>query len=567
VPTVRAVATRRGDYGYDPQHGRWIAVTPIGLVAQSLQIAGPVPPVMYGAVAGEILELPLHFPATFQPTKHATTPTHSVSLHGITGVGKLAPSFAPAPRTIRLRDGQHRQVHYLLRVPPQPGPLDVDFLVDTTDSMQPAIAGLRHGMQQIITALGAGQADLEVGLADFRDFNDGTGIALPSDPTASVGAGLLHKRHLYVRDQAIAPVGPSLGRALGSLSAAGGGDPAEADTIAVMQALTGSGVPAYVPAGQNAGFRPNATKVIVLITNSGMHLSAPYPTMAKTVTTLRAYGVKVVGLVVDVGGIGTADADMRQLVGQSGTVAPPGGVDCDGDGTVDVRAGAPLVCNVATSAAGVAALAGPVSRLVEQVADPAELAVRLQSTHAQAASLVGAAHVHANLHATNRLPATVDYSCPNNAGRQHSTVRLAGLVSGVAVAHIVAEVRCLPVPHPKPAVIPAAVVPAAVNPPEPAPVAPAPPPPPPPVSGNANPNVNPGTGAAAEQEKQSQLAVADAEAAPQPGPAPDPAGPAAPVLYASALALAGATALALRTRSRTALNTATATARRRPGHR
>ncbi|HVV77518.1 MAG TPA: hypothetical protein VHC43_15950 [Mycobacteriales bacterium] len=548
-PGVRAVSTAYGDFGYDPSKHQWRPISPLGLVAQHLQLVSPsLPPVLYGVAAGFIFELPLHFPAAFITTPPtAQGPGSAVSLHGVSGFGKTLPSFAPAPKTITLPVGATRVAHYLLRVPARSGPLDVDFLVDTTNSMLPAIDGLRHGMQQIIEALGHLTPNLEVGLADFRDYNDGEGITLPG-ASGQIADGLLHKRHLYVLDQRIAPVGASLGQALGKLSAAGGGDIPEADTIAVMQAITGSGVPNWVAPGQEAGFRPNATKVIVLITDAPMHLHGSYPSLAATTYALRAYDVRLVGISIN-DGLNEAATDLRALAAGSRTDAPPGGLACGGRGQAVVPAGAPMVCSVPITGAGIAVLAGPVARLIEQVVAPGLLSVRLHSARPGVAAISGASTEHANLHDRSLLPVTVVYHCPAAAAGSTTPITLSGAVGKATVAHADVQLQCLPNPAP---LIPAAaiVLPAIA----------AQPPPPPPISSNINPNVNPGTGAATEQEQQNQLALADLSQRDGTEPARESDGPdmGAPMLYAAALLMTAAAGYALRLRTQPTPNLARA---------
>ena len=550
-PDVRAVSTGHGDYGYDPIKRRWRLISPLGLVAQQLQLVSPaLPPVLYGVAAGFIYELPLRFPAAFvtlPPLAHR--PGRAVSLHGVAGFGDNPPSFAPAPHTVTLHVGERRIAHYLLRVPARSGPLDVDFLVDTTESMTPAIDGLRHGMQQIIEALSRTTPNLQVGLADFRDYNDGelkaSDLLYPGIPPGSLGRrcpelvpSLARHHHLYVRDQPVAPVSRDLAQALQRLTACGGGDDPEADTIAVMQTLTGSGIPGWIAPGQEAGFRPDATKVIVLITDAPTHRHSPYPSLAATADALRAYDVKLVGISINAG-LNDAAANLRALAAGSRTEAPAGGLACGAHGRTDVPAGAPMVCSVPITGRGIAVLAGPVSRLIEQVVAPGLLSVHLHTKRPDVATFSGASREHANLHAKSELPVSVVYSCPASAAGSRTPIKLSGAVGATTVAHAAVVLRCLPAAAP--AIPPAAVVAPAV----------AAQPPPPPLTSNVNPNVNPGTGAAAQEEQQSQLAVADLSQSADSQPAVSDDGPdmAAPMLYAAALLLTGAAAFAFRHRT------------------
>jgi hypothetical protein len=219
-----------------------------------------------------------------------------------------------------------------------------------------------------------------------------------------------------------------------------------------------------------------------------------------------------------------------------------------------------MVCSVPVSGKGIALLAGPVSRLIEEAVAPSLLSVHLHSQHSGFAAFVGPSRKRANLHAASRLPVTVDFSCPLSAAGSSTPITLSGAVGATTVAHTSVVLHCLPVPTVS--IPPVAVVAAAVA---------APPPPPPPVTSNINPNVNPGTGAATQEEQQSQLAVAELNDEPGAAPATSDNGPdmGAPMLYAAALLLAGSAALALRLRPRTepALARVRTTARPRRGAR
>jgi hypothetical protein len=58
---------------------------------------------------------------------------------------------------------------------------------------------------------------------------------------------------------------------------------------------------------------------------------------------------KVLGISSGGGGL----ADLQAIAAATGAFAPPGGVDCDGDGIVDLLEGDPLVCTIASSGEGI----------------------------------------------------------------------------------------------------------------------------------------------------------------------------------------------------------------------
>jgi hypothetical protein len=59
--------------------------------------------------------------------------------------------------------------------------------------------------------------------------------------------------------------------------------------------------------------------------------------------------VKVIGISSGTDGL----ADLQEIATATGALAPPEGVDCDGDGVIDLVEGEPLVCTIAASGEGI----------------------------------------------------------------------------------------------------------------------------------------------------------------------------------------------------------------------
>lgn len=104
---------------------------------------------------------------------------------------------------------------------------------------------------------------------------------------------------------------------------------------------------ADIPAGQEVNFRDGALKLYLLWSNSPFHVEGdagdipyPGPTFLEAVGALG--GAKVAG--ISSGGSGLSD--LSNMAQTTGALAPPGGVDCDGDGIIDIFEGEPLVCIV-----------------------------------------------------------------------------------------------------------------------------------------------------------------------------------------------------------------------------
>jgi hypothetical protein len=138
-----------------------------------------------------------------------------------------------------------------------------------------------------------------------------------------------------------------------------GADDPESQLTALYQAATGLGqtVPGFpgatIPAGQQAQFRSGANKLILLWTDAQFHRpgdagnpgSINYPgrsfsDVAQAIQALDPPQVLGVGIGAN------ALPDLQNIASMTGSLAPPEGVDCDGDGVIDIQAGQPLVCQV-----------------------------------------------------------------------------------------------------------------------------------------------------------------------------------------------------------------------------
>lgn len=496
---ARVVSTRFGDFGL--VRGAWVGFTPDRLLALDPKLAlGQDAPAVVAHTGSSVLVFPVvpGFVRTLPPAAPAPPLT---AVHGVPAADRVA-TLTPASVTVSLGPGGHATVPYRFGAPPRPGPLDVYFLVDTTASMESALDGLRRSIQTIIDSLAGTGLDVQFGVGDFRDLDQRV-----SDPASG---------YVYRRDQQIAPPGVGLARALAGLHTANGRDTPEAQTIALTQAATGSGMPGFVAPGQEAGFRPGSTRVIVLVTDSPFHKAPPYPTMAQTVGALNGVQAKVLGIAVATN-LDASDPrpDERAVARGTGTRAPAGGIDCDGDGSVDVVAGAPAVCEAHDGIGGLTNVGDPIVSLLDSVQVPGQIGV---GVFGHAAVAAGRLSRQADLSKPSTLPFSVTYTCSRaDAGKRFSDV-ITGRINATDVVTAHAEVRCLAVaPKPKPMVAAPALV---LAPLAPAVVTALPPPPPPPPASlpNANPNINPNVqpnlnpAAAAERQQQVQVALAQQEA-------------------------------------------------------
>ncbi|MBV9292216.1 MAG: hypothetical protein JO222_07190 [Frankiales bacterium] len=440
-------------------------------------------------------------------------------------------TLTPGKQVIALAPGKSRDVHYQLLMPRTPAPIDVMFLIDTTSSMEHTIDGLRRDLGQIVNDLSTAGLNVEFGLADFRDYA----------PTTRVpGDGDLGD-YPYRLDVPVGPVSPALSVALRKLRADGGGDPPEADLTALYQSTTGAGQvyrrAVVVRSGQEAGYRPEALKLAVLATDSPMHHERDYltPSWASTVATLIAHGVHPIGLSVQKVDDQNATPqgfpslpNLQTMAHDTNTLAPRGGVDCNGDLSVDVAAGGPFVCKVPahkTGGFGVGNLhfkskieplhlAPAITTAAESLPDVRTVGLGVRGAPAAVARVVNpAALPRVNVKIDNTIGFTVRYSCPLSHKPHVYRLGIDAATAGRVLASSPSTLSCgaIPVIHPPKAVpvIAAAAVPAAAAPPPPAPPANPPPNPNP----NPNPALNPNVGFASQEEEQQQLAFAGADQA------------------------------------------------------
>jgi hypothetical protein len=250
--------------------------------------------------------------------------------------------------------------------------LDVYLLVDQKGSFKDDNATFQNQAQSLLRDLFSNPAlDLRVGLGIFRDY--------PIAPFGDRGD------FVYRRLQDLSADIDAITRAIQQLSADGGGDDPEAQCAALFQAITGAGQdtngdrdlgdPEDIPADQKVHFREQALRFIILWTDAPFHRQGDartYPDPAPGVAprprtqidcTEQSNFNPIASLlgqnlihVIGIFGSGSpaARADLEAIARETLTFAPSQGVDCNGDGRVDLKAGDPLVCPIASNGQGIA---------------------------------------------------------------------------------------------------------------------------------------------------------------------------------------------------------------------
>lgn len=502
-PGVYVASGPGGVFGYDTQVKRWVSIKPKGVPAFTKL---RMPSGQLGRVVLAQAKDKLYRWDTYPGELFVPPPPLPSGIGDFPVIPDGRTKLTPMKQIVTVSPGQLQDVRVEFHVKPAPNPLDVYFLLDTTGSMQTAVDGLKASIANIASrmrqALGS---EACFGLGEFRDFYPGEtqrtylrGLPITcKDPVAKIKATL----------EAMPP-------------AAGGSDIPEAQTIALTQAVTGTGQELPDPPVakyQQAGFRGDSYKVIVLISDASFKQESGYPSKAATINTLNTADVKVVSALVSTqeGDYDKARPDMEEIARGTETLAPAQGVDCDGNrrrSPVDLPGGAPLVCDVG---GGSDVNLGPaIVGLLLGVIDPGTLEVDVNDTHHVVQGIKGETSRVVNLKQPSALAFAMPVACSKAQAGKDLPVGLLPTVSEAPVG-LYGEVivRCRPNP-----VVPPPPPPPPVEEPEIVIIQPQRPPaavaianPPPPLTQPIN-NMNPNAGFSREEQKQFQLAAVGQDA-------------------------------------------------------
>jgi len=239
-------------------------------------------------------------------------------------------------------------------------PVDLYFIVDLSGSFWDDLPVFKTEAPIIINDLLAEGIDLKVGLGSFVDY--------PISPFGSDSWG----DYAYQQDIDLTSNTAAVESVISGLSTRNGLDTPESQLPALYQAATGAGQnlsilgfpTADISSGQQANFRDGAVKLFLLWTDAPFHypgdpgdlgsINYPGPSFNDTVNAILALDPpKVIG--VSSGADLATRADLEAMATATDALAPEGGIDCDGDGIIDVLEGEPLVCSHAITGAGVGA--------------------------------------------------------------------------------------------------------------------------------------------------------------------------------------------------------------------
>jgi hypothetical protein len=524
---VYVASGAKGTWGYDHIRNQWINITPRGgpsfhslTMAQGTSariVLGLTPTALWrwDTYTQEAFRKPPPGPATIGDPDHVKLPTSKLT----------HPVLSPIKRVVTVSPGQVGHVPVTYLVNPDPTPLDVYFLVDTTGSMEPAILGLRKSIHSIAENLRK-----QLGLSACFGVG-GVKDAYADDASTTVNSAsdnsYVFKTFLPVSPCDTGKDLPAVNAALNRLVSSGGLDTPEAQTVGLKLAVTGGTLPyPPVPVPQPANFRTGAFKVIVYISDASSHEGGGYPTIPEVIQTLNTNDVKVVSIAVKdgVGDLNGALAQMTALATGTNSLSPKSGVDCNGDGGHqygDLGPGEPLVCQeaITTGSDGsqIVAMGPAILGLLLGVKDPGTIEVNVADPkHALRGPIRGVTSGIFDMKFENGLHFTLPVGCSASQAGQTLPIYLSPYVRsqpGGQPGEV--DVQCRP--QPKLPTLPTVVAPVApllIVPAIRPPVAVAAPVPPNPPAQPAS-NVNPNAGMAREEQNQPQLAMAaqDSEAA------------------------------------------------------
>lgn len=351
--------------------------------------------------------------------------------------------LTPQDRVIKIDAGDSKEVPYRLEVPKSRTPLDVYFLVDTSSSQTKFLAGMVKALEGIINGLIGAGVDVQFGMAEYRNYphSDPPRLGQPGTPCAGgAPASCYETNFVYRQVQDIAPTVAGIELALENVDAGGGGHyNAQAAALLHTAIPDGEDVEPIGPShtdvepNTNATFRKNALRVAVIVSDEEFIYQAleddrtppDLPQRDEVVAALNAKDIKQVGISLKYRGTAKATADMVDIAEATGATAPPGGVDCDGDGIVDIASDAALVCEVnKETVENGGSLAPAIVNLVESIRTRTSLELAVAARDEIVQKVTPDVYQSVALQSSNKLNYLVTFRCPVTLAGKRFPVKL-----------------------------------------------------------------------------------------------------------------------------------------------
>jgi hypothetical protein len=255
---------------------------------------------------------------------------------------------------------------------------DLALVLDTSGSFGTDIEIFQDQAPSLLNRLSNLGLDVAVTVSEFQDFPGFGGLStdVPFARLAIPDFGSNDEPTPLNEPSGSSTVSniTAIGTALATLDApsGAGGDGPESQLEALMEIATGVGNGSFVAAGQGgvAGDPGVVTPALradsdnrfaILWTDAEFHVPGragtapgyPGPTFAQVCDALNARGIKVISIL---GAAGIAlDADVVALADCTNSCVPAGvSVDCDNDGTADLAATEPFICQIDADGEGIA---------------------------------------------------------------------------------------------------------------------------------------------------------------------------------------------------------------------
>ncbi|WP_084517176.1 vWA domain-containing protein [Microtetraspora niveoalba] len=185
------------------------------------------------------------------------------------GTASAAPGVTPAEVTLDLAPGASTKIAKTVSTPAIPPKPDITFLIDTTGSMGGVISNVQTNANAILSNVASAQPDAQFAVAEYKDVSDATSFRVAQNLTANQ---------------------TDVTNGLNSLVASGGGDYPEGGINGLFQVASGA-----------VDFRPNSSRVVLLIGDAPSHDPSNGHTLADAVSALQAAHITV--LAFDLSGL------------------------------------------------------------------------------------------------------------------------------------------------------------------------------------------------------------------------------------------------------------------------
>jgi hypothetical protein len=261
----------------------------------------------------------------------------------------------PGVVDVRLEPGKPERLPLSVKLGAQPSPLDLAFVIDSSESMDPGMDGVMCSVERTARRLREKGVDAQFAIASYNDRIE----------------------YRYRRILDFTPSPERIMKTVKTFNTLEGTE--EPIRSGLYQLATGTGlatkeqqdddapptaprtVPVTVPPGQNVSFREGTTRIAMVVGDEPYEeFTDDEPGLNSVIDALKAKRIKTFGIQLmhpvltgvsgDEGLNQPRPLVLRQqlqtFARETGGLAPRGGVDCDGGGEPDLREGEPLVCPI-----------------------------------------------------------------------------------------------------------------------------------------------------------------------------------------------------------------------------